>query len=288
MREIISSSLLLISFDANATQAYFIKLQGGVNTSQMKTPASTEENDIFSGSKLNRGKTFQVGLGYYLNKNFSIGFTYSQQNRKTNKYNYYQENKLSFEEFLSEITEKANQEVNGISPEIAELSESESIVNFGAEKAGYRQDHEETNKQIDLIIALHQNAKTKLRSQALMVEANYEFGEHPCLVPYVTAGVGGVFHKLGAFNYTDGLGNSASINGKQKLNMAYSVGVGLKMPINNNIAFDLSGSYYDHGEIKSNTELTTTFNGETDQEQIEPLKMHLHGFKFMVGVRFSF
>ena len=121
-----------------------------------------------------------------------------------------------------------------------------------------------------------------------MLEANYEFGEHPRLVPYIAAGVGGVFQKVGDFNYADGLGNTASIDGKQKLNMAYSVGVGLKMPINDNIALDFSGSYYDHGKIKSNTELTTTFNGETDNEQIEPLKMRLHGFKFMAGVRFSF
>jgi len=28
------------------------------------------------------------------------------------------------------------------------------------------------------------------------------------------------------------------------------------------------------------------YNGTTDNEQIEPLKMHLHGFKLMAGVRF--
>ena len=135
---------------------------------------------------------------------------------------------------------------------------------------------------------IYKKAKTKLRSQALMLEANYEFGEHPRLVPYVAAGAGAAFHKLGAFNYADGLGNTATIDGKHKLNLAYSVGMGLKMPINEYMAVDLSGAYYNHGKIKSNTELTTNINGKTNQEQIEPLKMRLHGLNSMLGVRFNF
>jgi opacity protein-like surface antigen len=286
-------SICLLSFAlpgmamAAEVNKYNIKIAGGVTSSLAKNGTEEAETAIFSDMK-SKANNFEMGLSHQLTKKFSLGITYGQMNYKLFKKSY---KVIPLEEYssTSQNAEAAFNEVKNLDSSLITPGESQYIYGFANTiKDDGAQELENTNKQIDFLNALHRNAKAKLRSQALMLEANYEFGEHPRLVPYVAAGVGGVFHQLGDFNYADGLGNTASIDGKQKLNMAYSVGVGLKMPINDNIALDLSGSYYDHGKIKSNTELTTTLNGETDNEQIEPLKMRLHGFKFMAGVRFSF
>ena len=280
--------LSLYSLHADASADLELKISGGRNISFAKTADNEQVNDLFAGSK-SKGWNIQISLGYRIKPRLPLNLVYSQHNiitRKTPKDN------SKIVELLDSLKEENLIEKNyqdfikehGKGTITFEQS-MENTRNILADEQ-YKNDINNYKERLNFANNLLKQAQTKVRSQALMVEANYEFGEHPRLVPYLLAGIGGVFHQLGDFNYADGLGNTASINGKQKFNMAYSVGVGLKMPINDNIAFDLSGFYYNHGKIKSNTELTTAFNSETDQEQIGPLKMH--GFKFLVGVRFSF
>lgn len=88
---------------------------------------------------------------------------------------------------------------------------------------------------------------SKVDLQTVMVNAYYDIETTTRLTPYVTAGIGYARAKLTMYGYDESISSTNN-------NFAWSIGVGAKYAINNDLALDLGYRYLDAGksDIKEN------------------------------------
>ena len=102
-------------------------------------------------------------------------------------------------------------------------------------------------------------------------------------VPYVMAGIGASEINLGDIEFTDRLGTSYSLAGKDQRNKTVVYGAGFTAGLNNYISLDIGYRYYDFGDVKTDVGLdngTTVYDVQLESE----LKAHIAtvGLKFQI------
>ena len=191
-----------------------------------------------------------------------------------------------YQKLINDISEKSNAEANKISPGIVASKESYDAIKWGREYAGMRQFINEKNAEINFMNQLHREAKVKINSQALLLNANYEYNTSSKLKPYITAGVGVASNKTSVYSIVDNASNKAKIAGRRKLQFAHKIGVGFKIIVNERVAIDISSIYYNHGKAKTSNELL--INDAKTVSKVIPLKLPVKGMKLMAGVSVAF
>jgi opacity protein-like surface antigen len=264
----------------------YFKIQTGYNFNKSKTSKSNKEKDIFSNSKLVNNPSFQVGLGHYFNKNLSISINYTASKVNTKKNCPFHEPNWDYQKLINDISTNSNAEANKVSPGIVTSKESHDAIKWGGEYAGVRKFVNEKNTEINFMNQLHQQAKVKINSQAVLLNANYEYNLGSKLKPYITAGVGVASNKTSTYNMVDSVGNTANLAGKRKLQFAYNLGVGFKIIVNERVSIDISSTYFNHGKAKTSDKLS--INGGKTASSITALKVPVKGMKLMAGVSVAF
>jgi len=136
--------------------------------------------------------------------------------------------------------------------------------------------------------------KAHINSLSSFVNATYKLSSlNLPVVPYVTAGVGVASNKTSKINYVgkDGLGDNASYTAaaKRANNFAWQVGVGVLVPVQENLSINLSCKYRDLGKVSSVNNVTDN----SDKEALrlvnnKALKGRLSSLSLLAGISYSF
>ena len=114
----------------------------------------------------------------------------------------------------------------------------------------------------------HEGDRAKLRTQALMFNAYYDFRTCSAFTPYISAGLGGARMKL-----------SAGEKSIHQTELAWQLGLGVSYKINEHFAADLGYRYIDYGNFSDYLGL---------EEKAGKTKVEAHANEFLLGVRYSF
>lgn len=93
----------------------------------------------------------------------------------------------------------------------------------------------------------------KLKSQALLFNAYYDFDTQTAFTPYIGFGLG--FARLKgtmSYNYEDAYEETNISGSKNRTNFAWQIGAGIAYDISKNVAIDLGYRYMDYGKLSTN------------------------------------
>jgi opacity protein-like surface antigen len=138
---------------------------------------------------------------------------------------------------------------------------------------GYKSDYKFSATKVfdeDNIVD-YRDSKVKVRSTAFMVNGYYDFSGFKNLIPYLTVGGGLAFNKSGDFivdHYAPNTGTPDSrwiTKGKNRTNLAWSVGAGFVVPVTDHLNINLSMNFLDYGKsVTSNQEIDLLDNSIHD------------------------
>jgi opacity protein-like surface antigen len=124
----------------------------------------------------------------------------------------------------------------------------------------------------------------KIRSGVVLVNAYFDF---PVLTvfgplqPYFDVGIGAARNKIGTMTSTF---IGGSLAGHTETDVAGSLGVGVGIPLGNNILLDLAYKFIDLGEVRTGPVVSATFPGTGPS----PIKADLAVHTLTAGLRFVF
>jgi opacity protein-like surface antigen len=163
--------------------------------------------------------------------------------------------------------------------DIESLSDYLPVYENGEETGEYKEIVENIDKDY--------NVKSSVSSISSFINTSYKFelSNLPIKVkPYITAGVGFSSNKTGKISYIEP-SQEDNFYGKSKTknNFVWQVGIGVLIPVKDNININLSFKYRDLGKIKSANYLSTNTFSTDDLK----LKGRLRTFNLMAGITFD-
>ncbi len=137
---------------------------------------------------------------------------------------------------------------------------------------------------VDIVIAglpVDPPIHTTLRTYTMMFNAYHDLGKMGGFVPYVGAGLGWAYHKMGNVTIDD-IGSPNPQFGEDKLSMAWSLMAGVGYQISDRAVLDFGYRYIDLGSARSSHNDTT--NSWNPRLEIDDLRAH----ELKVGLRYHF
>ncbi len=123
---------------------------------------------------------------------------------------------------------------------------------------------------------------TRLRSYTLMLNAYYDLGRFGNFVPYVGAGVGVAYHRMGEVYFTENEFLTNRIEGNNDLSFAWSLMAGTAYQLTDRAILDIGYRYIDLGKAKSGRADNAGFVNPA--VVVDDLAAH----EFKIGLRYHF
>ena len=128
-----------------------------------------------------------------------------------------------------------------------------------------------------------------IKSKTLFLNNYYDFKNSTKFTPYLTAGLGVAFNKVGS-TYREKDEDDSSFNSKSN-NFAWNVGAGVAYEIMKNTSLDLSYRFVDAGKVSkrfSEEEISLDDNEETIYRGDSSYKTRIKSHNIMIGLRYTF
>ena len=116
----------------------------------------------------------------------------------------------------------------------------------------------------------------------MMLNAYYDLGNHGGFVPYVGAGVGGSYNKMGNVYFTGPTPFLNEVIGSNQLSLAWSLMAGVEYKFSSRASIDVAYRYIDFGSVYSDH--GDSANNWNPRFKLDDLAAH----ELMVGVRYKF
>ena len=123
---------------------------------------------------------------------------------------------------------------------------------------------------------------TSIKSTTLMVNVYKDLGSFGPVTPYLGAGVGVAYNKMGDVYFTDNPNLTNSIHGDSRLSLAWSLMAGIGYQLNERAILDVGYRYMDYGKAQS---------GQIDSAGFVNPIVHINDIaahEFKVGLRYHF
>ncbi len=124
--------------------------------------------------------------------------------------------------------------------------------------------------------------ETRVQTYSMMFNTYYDFGKHAGFVPYVGAGIGFAYHKMGDVTITDP--NSPAVQfGDEQLSFAWALMAGVGYQLSERMILDVGYRYIDMGLARS-SHGDNTFAFWNPRLELDDLRAH----EFKLGLRYHF
>ena len=123
--------------------------------------------------------------------------------------------------------------------------------------------------------------QTHIKSYTMMFNGFYDFGNRGGFVPYVGAGMGWAYHRMG--DVTSDMCNGCVQFGEDKLSFAWSLMAGVGYQLTERAILDVGYRYIDMGLARSGHG-DNTFGAWNPRLEVDDMRAH----EFKVGIRYHF
>ncbi len=121
-----------------------------------------------------------------------------------------------------------------------------------------------------------------IKSHTLMFNAYKDLGNYRGIVPYVGAGVGMAYNKMGEVYFTGNPALTNRIEGESKLSLAWGLMAGIGWQVSDRAILDLGYRYMDYGKAQSGRVDSAGF--VNPRVFVDDIRAH----EFKVGLRYHF
>lgn len=128
---------------------------------------------------------------------------------------------------------------------------------------------------------LDPHLRTTLRTYTMMFNAYHDFGRFGSVVPYVGAGLGWAYHKMGDVTSDAALSPNPQL-GEDKLSFAWSLMAGFGYQLSDRAILDIGYRYIDMGSARSSHNDST--NSWNPRLEIDDQRAH----EMKIGIRYHF